>query len=190
MCILYSASRHRTSEGEPGFYMKKKNVRILKSKREISRRVQELANEIKSVMPRDTFTVVGVLDDAFIFLADLIRALNSPLHCHFMRITREEHDDQIDVIVASEFNPRGLDILLVAAVADTGITLDYAARALSESEAKSVRTCVLLNKPDKRRVDIKPNFVAFETSEQHVFGYGLGLQNQFRQLPYLAVIEH
>jgi len=171
-------------------YMKKKNVRILKSKTEIKRRIQELANEIKSVMPRDTFAVVGVLDDAFIFLADLIRSLNSPLHCHFMRITREERGDQIDVILTSEFNPSGLDILLVAAVADTGITLDYAARALSEGGAKSVRTCVLLNKPDKRRVDIKPTFVAFETSEQHVFGYGLGLQNQFRQLPYLAVIGH
>lgn len=170
--------------------MKKKNIRILKSKAEISRRIRELANEIKAVMPGDSFTVVGVLDDAFVFLSDLIRALNSPFDCHFMRITREEYDDQINVIFTSELNPRGLDILLVAAVADTGITLDYASRTLSEGGAKSVRTCVLLDKPDKRRVDIKPTFVAFETSEQHVFGYGLGLQNQFRQLPYLAVIEH
>jgi hypoxanthine phosphoribosyltransferase len=170
--------------------MKNKNIRILKSEAEISQRVQKLANEINGVMPTDKFTVVGVFDDAFMFLADLIRALNSPLHCHFMRITCEEHDDQIDVTFMSEFNPRGLDILLVAAIADTGITLDYAARTLSEQGAKSVRTCVLLDKPDKRRIDIKPNFVAFETSEQHVFGYGLGLQNQFRQFPYLAIIEH
>ena len=170
--------------------MKKRNIHILKSEVEIRERVQKLANEIKGAMPTEKFTVVGVFDDAFMFLADLIRALNSPLHCHFMRITCEERGDQTDVIVTSEFNPRGLDILLVAAVADTGITLDYAARTLSERGAKSVRTCVLLDKPDKRRIDIKPHFVAFETSEQHVFGYGLGLQNQFRQLPYLATIEH
>lgn len=169
--------------------MKKRNIRVLKSEEDISRRIEKLASEIKGVMSEDAFTVVGIFDDAFMFLADLIRALNTPLHCHFMRITCEEHDDQIDVIFTSEFNTRGLDILLVAAVVDTGITLDYAARILSERGAKSVRTCVLLDKPDNRRIDITPNFVAFETSEKHVFGYGLGLQNQFRQLPYLAVIE-
>jgi hypoxanthine phosphoribosyltransferase len=170
--------------------MKKKNIHILKSEAEISQRIKQMVTEIKDSMPTDKFTVVGILDDAFIFLADLIRALNVPLSCHFMRITCEEHADQIDVVFTSEFKPRGLDILLVAAIADTGITLDFAARNLSERGAKSVQTCVLLDKPDKRRIDLKPDFAAFETSEQHVFGYGLGLQNQFRQLPYLAIIEH
>jgi hypoxanthine phosphoribosyltransferase len=167
----------------------KKGIRVLKPEKEIRKRVTEIANEIKHVMPIEEFTVVGILDDAFVFLADLIRALNTPLRCHFMRITCEEHADQTEIVFTSEFNPHGLDILIVAAVADTGITLDYAARHLSERGAKSVRTCVLLDKPGSRRIDIKPDFTVFETSEQFVFGYGLGFQNQFRQFPYLAVLE-
>ncbi|HYA14256.1 MAG TPA: phosphoribosyltransferase family protein [Syntrophales bacterium] len=167
----------------------KKGIRVLKPAKEIQKCVKETAKEIKKVMNTEEFAVVGILDDAFVFLADLIRALDTPLRCHFMRITCEEHADETDVIFTSEFNPRGLDILVVAAVADTGITLDYAARYLSERGAKSVRTCVLLDKPGSRRIDIKPNFTVFKTSQQFVFGYGLGFQNQFRQLPYLAVLK-
>ena len=188
--IHYHVSYPITSARDAGFIMDKMNIRVLKSESDISQRIQKLAEEIKGSIVTDALTVVGVFDDAFMFLADLIRALNLPLQCLFMKITCEEHDDKIEVIFTSEFNPRGLDILLVAAIADTGITLDYAARTLSEQGAQSVRTCVLLDKPGKRRIDIKPDYIAFETSEQHVFGYGLGLQNQFRQLPYLAIIDH
>jgi hypoxanthine phosphoribosyltransferase len=167
----------------------KKGIRVIQPEEEISKRVQQIASEIKGLMPSETFTVVGIFDDVFVFLADLIRALNIPLSCHFMRITMEEHTDQTEIVFASEFNPAGLDILLVAAVADTGITLDHVARHLGERGAKSVRTCVLLDKPGNRRIDIKPDFAAFETTGSFVFGYGLGLRNQFRQLPYLAVLE-
>ena len=156
---------------------------------EVRNRVTELAGQIRGVMPSDEFTVVGILDDAFVFLADLIRALNTQLSCHFMRVTCLQHANQTEVVFTSEFDPHGLDILLVAGVVDTGITLDYVVRHLAERGAKSVRTCVLLDKPGDRRLDITPDFTAFETSEQFVFGYGLGLQNQFRQLPYLAVLE-
>ena len=167
----------------------KKGIRVIHPEEEISKRIKQIANEINAVMPSEEFTVVGILDDAFVFLADLIRAMNIPLSCHFMRITQKEHADQTEIEFTSEFNPRGLDILLVAAIVDTGITLDHVARHLSESGAKSVRLCVLLDKPGNRRIDIKPDFAAFETTGKFVFGYGLGLQNKFRQLPYLAVIE-
>lgn len=167
-----------------------KGTRVIHKEEGISKRVKQIANEIKGLMPSEKFTVVGILDDAFVFLADLIRALNVPLNCHFMRITLEEHANQTEIVFTSEFDPHGLDILLVAAVADTGITLDYVSRHLGERGAKSVRTCVLLDKPGNRRIDIKPDFVAFETSAQFVVGYGLGHQNKFRQLPYLAVLEN
>jgi hypoxanthine phosphoribosyltransferase len=167
----------------------KKGIRVIQQEEEISKRVKQIANEIKGLMSSEKLTVVGILDDAFVFLADLIRAMNIPLSCHFMRITLEEHANKTEIVFTSEFNPDGLDILLVTAVADTGITLDHVARHLGERGAKSVRTCVLLDKPGNRRIDIKPDFVAFETSALSVFGYGLGLQNQYRQLPYLAVLE-
>jgi hypoxanthine phosphoribosyltransferase len=166
-----------------------KALRIIQREEEISKRVKQIADEIKAVIPSGEFSVVGILDDGFVFLADLIRAMNIPLSCYFMRLVQKERDDQTEIVFTSEFNPRGLDILLVAAVADTGITLDHVARRFIERGAKSVRTCVLLDKPGNRRIDIKPDFVAFEVTGDYVVGYGLGHQNHFRQLPYMAEID-
>jgi hypoxanthine phosphoribosyltransferase len=88
----------------------------------------------------------------------------------------------------SEFDPRGRDILLVGGVAATGVTLDYLSRHMAERGVKSLKTCMLVDKPGERRVDIKPDYTAFESDDGFLFGYGLGVQNQFRQLPYLAVM--
>ena len=165
-----------------------KNLRIVYSQEEIKSRISTLADEIRSTI-REGLTVVGILDDVFVFMADLVRGIDVPLSCCFMKVTSQRHGGQTEVMFTSEFDPCGRDILLVGGVAATGVTLDYVSRQLSSRGVKSLRTCVLLDKPGDRRVDLKPDFAAFETTEQFIFGYGLGLQNQFRQLPYLAVMD-
>jgi hypoxanthine phosphoribosyltransferase len=165
-----------------------KTLRIVHSQEEIKARINALAGEIRSNTP-DGLTVVGILDDVFVFMADLIRSLDVPLSCCFMNVTSHRHGGQTEVLFTSEFDPCGRDILLVGGVAATGVTLDYVSRQLAARGVKSLRTCVLVDKPGDRRVDIKPDFLAFESNEKFVFGYGLGIQNQFRQLPYLAVMD-
>jgi hypoxanthine phosphoribosyltransferase len=165
-----------------------KTLRIVRSQEEIKSRINALAGEIRSSSP-DGLTVVGILDDVFVFMADLIRNLDVPLSCCFMKVTSHRHGGQTEVLFTSEFDPCGRDILLVGGVAATGVTLDYVSRQLAARGVKSLRTCVLVDKPGDRRVDIKPDFSAFESNEKFVFGYGLGIQNQFRQLPYLAVMD-
>jgi hypoxanthine phosphoribosyltransferase len=165
-----------------------KTLRIVRSKEEIKSRINALAGEIRSSTP-EGLTVVGILDDVFVFMADLIRDLDIPLSCCFMKVTSHRHGGQTEVMFTSEFDPCGRDILLVGGVAATGVTLDYVSRQLAARGVKSLRTCVLVDKPGDRRVDIKPDFSAFESNEKFVFGYGLGIQNQFRQLPYLAVMD-
>lgn len=164
-------------------------VRSVKSKEEIQDRIRELADEIRGAGPVGELTVVGILDDAFVFLADLVRALDTPISCCFMKVTHHRHGGQSEVQFTSEFDPRGRDILLVGAVAATGVTLDYIAEQLASCGVKSLRTCVLVDKPGERRVDVKPDFAAFQMDESFIFGYGLGIQNQYRQLPYLAVMD-
>jgi hypoxanthine phosphoribosyltransferase len=163
-------------------------LRIVRSKEEIETRINALAAEIRGNTP-DGLTVVGILDDVFVFMADLIRGLDVPLSCCFMKVTSHRHGGQTEVMFTSEFDPCGRDILLVGGVAATGVTLDYVSRQLAARGVKSLRTCVLVDKPGDRRVDIRPDFAAFESNEKYVFGYGLGIQNQFRQLPYLAVMD-
>ena len=164
-----------------------KTLRIIRSQSDIQSRIQELAREITESAPAE-LTVVGILDDAFVFLADLLRALDMEVSCCFIKATRHRHGGQTEVMYTSEFDPRGRDILLVGGVAATGVTLDYLSRHMAERGVKSLKTCMLVDKPGERRVDIKPDYTAFESDDGFLFGYGLGVQNQFRQLPYLAVM--
>jgi hypoxanthine phosphoribosyltransferase len=165
-----------------------KNIRVVYSKEVISDRINALAGEISAAAPSE-LTVVGILEDTFVFLADLVRAFEMPLSCCFMKVTANRHGGQTEIMYTSAFDPRGRDILLVGGVVATGVTLDYITRQLADRGVKSLRTCVLVDKPGERRVDVSPDFTAFRSDEPYLFGYGLGLQNQYRQLPHLAVLE-
>lgn len=166
-----------------------KTLRTIRSQEEIQSRISLLAEEIRNDARRGDLTVVGILDDAFVFLADLIRALDMPVSCCFMKVTHHRHGGQSEIMFTSDFDPRGRDILLVGGVAATGVTLDYITKHLSDRGVKSLRTCMLVDKPEERHVDVKPDFTAFQIDGDFIFGYGLGIANQFRQLPYLAVME-
>jgi hypoxanthine phosphoribosyltransferase len=166
-----------------------KSIRIVHSQDEIGKRVNSLSEEIRMCVVPDNLTVVGILDDSFVFFADLIRALNLPVNCSFMKVTRQQHGEQTDILYISEFEPKGRDILLVGGVVSTGITLDYLVKHLEDRDVKSLRTCMLVDKPAERHLDVKLDFTAFQTEEGYLFGYGLGLENEHRHLPYLAMME-
>ncbi|HVG21359.1 MAG TPA: phosphoribosyltransferase family protein [Blastocatellia bacterium] len=166
-----------------------KTLRIVYSQEEIRNRIRALADEISRDARLGEVTIVGILDDAFVFLADLIRSLDVPLSCCFMKVSRQRHGGQSEIMFTSDFDPRGRDILLVGGVVATGVTLDYITKHLSDRGVKSLHTCMLVDKPDERRVDVRADFTAFRADGGFIFGYGLGVQNQYRQLPYLAVME-
>jgi hypoxanthine phosphoribosyltransferase len=106
-----------------------------------------------------------------------------------MKVTHHRHGGQTEVQYTSEFDPRGRNILLVGGVVATGVTLDYITKHLAANGVKSLRTCMLVDKPRERRVDANPDFAAFVADDSFLVGYGLSLQNQFRQLPYLAAVD-
>jgi hypoxanthine phosphoribosyltransferase len=166
-----------------------KSLRTVQTKEEIQTRIAGLAEEIRGLARVRDLTVVGILDDAFVFLADLIRALDMPLSCCFMKVSSHQYGGQSEIMYTSEFDPRGRDILLVGGVVATGVTLDYITKHLSDRGVKSLHTCMLIDKPEERRVEASPDFSAFRVGGGYIFGYGLSIQNQFRQLPYLAVME-
>jgi hypoxanthine phosphoribosyltransferase len=165
------------------------SLRVIRSTEEIRNRIATLAEEIRLSSPSNELTVVGILDDSFVFFADLIRALNMPLSCCFINASHHRHGGQTEIMFVTEFDPRGRNILLVDGVVATGVTLDYITRQLSDRGVKSLRTCVLVDKPGERRVDVTPDYKAFTCEDRFIFGYGLGIQNQYRQLPFLAVME-
>lgn len=153
---------------------------------EIAARIQELAGEIARAYEGRDFTVLGVLDDSFIFLADLLRAINIPTRTAFLRYDHQSLGGVQDITFSTRVDLSRRDVLLVEGVLDTGVTQEYLMKQLGAHGATSVRLCVLVDKPDRRRVELQPRWRAFETHEDYVFGYGLGFQGRWRGLPYLA----
>lgn len=152
----------------------------------IAARVKELAGEIGQAYEGRDLTVLGVLDDSFVFLADLLRSINIPLRTAFLRYDHHSLGGVQDISFSTQIDLSRRDLLLVEGVLDTGVTQEYLIKQLGAHGASSVQLCVLLDKPDGRRVELKPDWRAFETHESYVFGYGLGFQDRWRGLPYLA----
>jgi hypoxanthine phosphoribosyltransferase len=170
-------------------------ITTLFDERDIALRVEELARLAATRLPGD-FVIVGLLLGSFIFVADLIRALNR-LGCNpsveFVRLSsygggRESSGDP-RLVGGVELNVAGRAVLLVDDIVDSGRTLAYARDLLREKKAASVLTCTLLDKPSRREVSIEPDFVGFTVPDVFVVGYGIDYANQYRELPFLATID-
>ena len=152
----------------------------------IADRVKALAAEIAGAYEGRELTVLCVLEDSFVFLADLLRHLTLSPRTVFLRYDHQSLGGLQDITFSTQTDLTRRDVLLVEGVLDTGVTQEYLVKQLGALGAASVKLCVLLDKPDRRRVELEPDYHAFETREPYVFGYGLGFQERYRELPYLA----
>jgi hypoxanthine phosphoribosyltransferase len=169
----------------------------------IAARVAELGREIDARLPAGPLTVVGVLRGAFMFMADLVRAIPRPMTCDFLGV-RSYGDATISsgvVEITSDLAApiAGRHVLLVEDIADTGLTLRYLLDLLAARGPASLHTCVLLSKPSlvKRDaglpVDARDpqsagvDFVGFEAPDAFVVGYGLDVAQLYRNLPYIGI---
>jgi hypoxanthine phosphoribosyltransferase len=159
----------------------------------IAHRVAQLGAEIASAIPEGDLVVVGVLKGAFVFMADLIRALPRDLRCDFLAV-RSYGDATLtsgvveitsDLILPIE----GKHVLLVEDIVDTGLTLKYLLELLQARRPASLQVCALLSKPSRRRVTVPVHFLGFEVPDVFVVGYGLDAAQRHRQLPYIGELS-
>ena len=175
--------------------MSRQEPRVLLSEVDIARRVDELAREISADYEQvEEIYLVGVLKGAFIFLADLSRKLSVPRHVDFIALSSYEGQatsttGAVRFIMDVRALLRGQHVLVVEDVLDTGYTLDYLLRALRAREPASLKTCVLLQKPDRIEVPIDIDYLGFSIPNEWVVGYGLDHNDLFRTLPYIGVID-
>jgi hypoxanthine phosphoribosyltransferase len=169
------------------------NTRPLFSEEQISKKITHLAAEINRDFQNRTVDVVCVLKGSICFAADLIRRLSFPLRIHFMQVrsygSGTESSGTVHLHFSSEFALAGLEVLLVEDIVDTGITLEFVLEHLREKKPASLKTCVLLDKPSRRKVNVRPDYCGFEIDDWFVVGYGLDYNEFGRNLPYLAVLE-
>jgi hypoxanthine phosphoribosyltransferase len=160
--------------------------RVLLSADQIGKRVQEMARHISQDYRGKTIYSVGVLENGFIFMADLVRELDIPVVCHFVKTAARETKDATEISFSSELDVRGQDVFLVEALVQSGITSSFLMQSLLGRGAGSVKLAVLLDKQAGRRVSLQPDYFGFLMNEDFVVGYGLGAPHIGRNLPYIA----
>lgn len=157
----------------------------------IAARVAALGKEINRAYRGRRIDVVVTMDRGFVFAADLIRHLDVPVICHFVREDIQDVDQggraRREVSFGTRLDLQGRDVLLVDAVLDSGVTQEFLLRRLGEQRPRSLRLAVLLNKPESRRVALEPDYFGFQTASNRMWvGYGLadakGTGRNLRQL--------
>jgi hypoxanthine phosphoribosyltransferase len=171
------------------------NLKLYISREEIARAVQRLAGELDQVYFHRTPVLVGVLKGGFIFLADLVREMRAPLAGVELVQAVSYGAGQVSSGRASISRgvPReavqGRDVVLVEDIIDTGITTSRVLDHLKRHGPASLEVCALLDKPARRRVAVQPRFVGFTIPDRFVVGYGLDLDQKYRQLPDIYTLE-
>ena len=161
----------------------------------ITDRVAALAPEIARAIPGD-FTIVGLLKGAFVFVADLVRALDCAgrrPRIEFVTLSSYGHGKErsgaVRLIGALPEGVAGRDVLLVDDVADTGHSLAFAHNLLRDQGAARIWTCALIDKPSRREVDLEVDFTGFTVGDVFVVGYGIDYAERYRHLPYIGAVR-
>lgn len=175
--------------------MAEARITKLFDEREITTRVEQLARAAGDRLP-DDFVVVGLLVGSFVFVADLIRALQrigrNP-GVEFIRISSyglgRESSGEVRLIGELELDIAGRAVLLIDDIVDTGRTLAYARDLLRERNASRILTCALVDKPSRREVSIDIDFVGFTVPDVFIVGYGIDYAHEYRHLPFIGAID-
>ena len=160
---------------------------MLLSAEQIGRRVQEMARQISRDFQGKTLCAVGVLENSFIFMADLVRQLEIPVVCQFLKVeSKQANASTTELFFSPEPEVAGKDVLLIEMLVKTGVTSEFLLRNLMGRGASSVKLAVLLDKQSARCIALQPDYFGFLLNEAFVVGYGLGAPDVGRNLPYIA----
>lgn len=166
---------------------------VLLTAEEIGKKVKELGAQITQDYQGKTLLVIGILKGAIPFMADLIREIKVPLQYDLMAVSSYGASTRssgiVQILKDLDASIEGKHVLIVEDVVDTGLTLKYLCDNLSSRRPASLRVCTLLDKPSRREVELVPKYNGFVIPDRFVVGYGLDFAEQYRQLPFIAVLK-
>ncbi|MBS1818894.1 MAG: hypoxanthine phosphoribosyltransferase [Acidobacteria bacterium] len=167
-------------------------TRVLISREQLDTRVAEMARQIRADYPGNLH-IVAVLKGAFMFMSDLVRNMEGSVSMDFMAVSSyakgTTSSGEVRLVKDLDTALDGRDVLIVEDIVDTGLTLTYLQEILRARNPRTLRTACLLSKPSRRKVDVGVEYVGFTIEDHFVVGYGLDYAEQFRNLPYIGVIE-
>lgn len=166
---------------------------VMLSEEEIRTRVAELGRQISEDYKGEDVVLVCVLKGSVIFFADLIRQITEPISIDFISCTSygnsTESSGVVRILKDLEYSIEGKHVLVVEDIVDTGTTLHYLLGNLRSRNAKSVRLVALLNKPERRKVEVAVDYVGFTIPDDFVIGYGMDYAEQYRHFPFIGVLK-
>lgn len=167
--------------------------KILISEEELKSKVEELGRQISQDYNGRDLMLVSVLKGSVVFMADIMRAITVPASIDFMSVSSYGNGVKttgvVRIIKDLDEVLTGKDILIVEDILDSGMTLSYLKEHIEAKGAKSIRIATLLDKPERRRVDIVPDYKGFVVPDEFVVGYGLDYDEKYRNLPYVGILK-
>ena len=167
-------------------------MKILLNEQQLANGVRRLADDVRTTYGDQPLTILGVMTGSVMLLADLVRMLEMPLRVGVVQASSYRGGTQAGTLqIDSRLMPdvTGRDVLIIDDIFDTGKTMVKLCEHLHGMQPKSVRTAVLLLKDGCQQVEMRPDFVTFNLPNEFVVGYGLDYDDEYRNLPYVAVLE-
>ena len=167
--------------------------KVLLSAEEIQEKVKELGAQISKDYEGKNLMLISILKGSIVFMSDLMRAIT--IHCKidFMAVSSYGSNTKTSGVVRIlkdlDIPLENYDVLIVEDILDSGMTLDYITKILNERHPNSIKICTLLDKPARRKIDIKADYVGFLVPDEFVVGYGLDYDERYRNVPFVGVLR-
>src|SRR5262245_49532176 len=186
---LVSMSKNNYSETEFG----SGDLEVLITAEQLQNRIREIGADITRDYLGHRPELICVLKGAMVFMSDLMRAIDLNLSIDFIAVSSygkgKSSTGEVKIVKDLDGPLEGREIILVEDILDTGLTLSYLANNFRSRGATSIKIATLLNKPERRKVEVTPDYVGFEIPDKFVVGYGLDFAERYRNLPYIGVVK-
>ncbi len=169
------------------------HIRVLLPEEEVDARIQEIGDQISRDYAGKQVHLVCVLKGGSFFMCELAKRISVPVSLDFMSVSSYGSDTKssgvVKIVMDLDESLKDKDVVVVEDIVDSGRTLSYLLEMLRDRGPRSLRLCTLLDKPERRVVEVKVDYTGFQIPDQFVVGYGLDYDQRYRNLPYIGVVE-
>ena len=168
-------------------------IRVMLPEEELDRRIRELGAEISADYEGESLFLVCILKGASFFACELAKRITVPVTIDFMATSSygsgTVSSGEVEIRKDLDLSVEGKNVLVVEDIIDSGNTLSFLSELFKDRNAKSIRLCAMLDKPERREVDVKVDYIGFTIPDAFVVGYGLDYDQKYRNLPYIGVVD-
>ena len=169
-------------------------IRVMIPENDVEAKIREIAAQITKDYEGKEVRLICILKGSVFFTCELAKRIELPVTLDFMCVSsygdKTESSGRVKIVKDLDENIEGKDVIVIEDIIDSGRTLSHLLEVLKVRKPASVKLCTLLDKPDRRVVDVKVDYCGFEIPDEFVVGYGLDYMQKYRNLPYIGVVEH